>query len=96
MEKAEISKILVERFDYSEASAENVSKRILSMDADTFASLLRFFETDEADLSLSCGEYSIASLIEGYGMKPPAAYLAISDLKKDYAAMSALLSGGIK
>lgn len=96
MEKTEIHKILVEHFGYSEASAENVSKRILSMDADTYASLLRLFETYEADLSLSCGEYSIASLIEGYGMKPPAAYLTISDLKKDYATMSALLSGGIK
>lgn len=29
-------------------------------------------------------------------MKPPATYPAISNLKKDYAAMSALLRGGIK
>lgn len=96
MKKTEIIKILVERFDYSEDSAEKVSKRILSMDADTFASLLQLFETHEPDLSLSCGEYSIASLMEGYGMKPPAAYLAISDLKKDYATMSVLLRDGIK
>lgn len=96
MKEAEIKQTLIDRFEYSKNSAGAVASRILAMDADTFAALKLFFETGKLDQSLSCGEYSVATLIEDYDLKPPAAYLAISDLKKDYAAMSSLLRDGIK
>jgi len=91
----EIKKILIEKSEYSEFSAEMTAKRILNMDIECFNAFILWNKTGKVK-NIECGNYTVNKLIHQHGLKIPAAFLALSDLKSNYEIVSQIIERGNK
>lgn len=91
----EIKKVLVDKGGYSEFSAGMTANRIISMDKEALDAFALWCQTGEIQ-NLCCKDYSVEKLTGEYGLKIPAAFLTISDLKADYDNVAMILESGNK
>lgn len=94
MNRKQIEDALRDGYGYSPATARMSAARTDTMDPLVKEALERFLQTGEME-DLTEGQYSVTNLISEFGLKPPAAYLTISDLKKNYSMMHSILQEGI-
>ena len=93
MDHKQIEDVLLLQYNYSSGAARLTASRIEGMDPSIKAALETFLQTGQAH-EIVVGQYTLSSLINDYGLLPPAAYLTISDLKKNYSLMHEILQIG--
>ena len=90
-----MKELLIKKYGYTEYEATLTSEDLGNMDEECKQKLEDYLNGTDVS-SYSCGEFSVETLINEYGLNTISALLSISTLKVDYDSFSRMLKKGNK